>query len=51
MLVQKSMEDVGPTLSGKGEGILGKMTRTLEEQMGGRIVCDKLCLDAVSPFL
>ena len=33
------------------KGALGKMVGTLEEQMGGRIVCDKLCLDAVSPLL
>ena len=42
--IQKGVGDGGPTLS-------GKMTRTLEEQMGGRIVHDKLCLDAVSPVL
>ena len=51
MLVQKGVGGVGPTLSGKGEGILGKLTWTLEEEMGGRIVCDKLCLDGVSPLL
>lgn len=51
MLVQKGVGGVSPTLSGKGEGILGKLTWTLEEEMGGRIVCDKLCLDGVSPLL